>query len=205
MKNILQFFVYSIWLKLRSQESFLLIALQVWQSHIGKRIKATWYVRCNAYKLFRLLLNLWVDRKEWQAETLWLSYCLSKWLRLHCHLPFAISHSSSCLCAYLLFYFYMGSGSLAVVCQRFGFPSFLLQASFLWQFDAILLSHRSVGHFRVVSGSHKFRHVGHFVACWDINSVPMSMLLLWLLNPLLLLLMLLLPLTGLTFPLCERT
>lgn len=56
----------------------------------------------------------------------------------------------------------------SLCCWRF------VWASFLWQFDAILLSHRSVGHFRVVSGSHKFRHVRHFVACWDINSMPMS-------------------------------
>lgn len=60
------------------------------------------------------------------------------------------------------------AATFCVFCvRRFG-------ASFLWRFDAILLSHRSVGHFRVVSGSHKFRHVGHFVACWDINSMPMS-------------------------------
>lgn len=80
-------------------------------------------------------------------------------------------HYFGCGCACGLANDFLDDAAAATFCVfcvwRFG-------ASFLWQFDAILLSHRSVGHFRVVSGSHKFRHVGHFVACWDINSMPMS-------------------------------
>lgn len=111
------------------------------------------------------------NAKNWQSENPFL-YRLQPLLR-----AVVAAASIQCLCAYLLFHFYMVDITLVVVVLvvwptisaaaatfcvfcvwRFG-------ASFLWQFDAILLSHRSVGHFRVVSGSHKFRHVGHFVAC----------------------------------------